>query len=106
MQADRLVALQGIVTLIEDLTGQCYCGGFWFNDSMPHSLLWRAPKQSSRSAEYRAPSWSWASVNGRVEFNSGPFHGTNLVRILGNVHLRGHPSHNSRNPREALRVVG
>jgi hypothetical protein len=56
-QSDRLVAIQGIATLIQDLAGMSYCGGFWLNDNLPKSLLWKAaPGTLTRSKEYFAPS--------------------------------------------------
>jgi hypothetical protein len=107
VRSDRLVALQGIATLIESLTGQAYCGGFWLNDNLPHSLLWKPPAhRMPRPMEYRGPSWSWASIDGKVQLNSGPSQGANLIRVLGKVYVYDGASPKSRSPQDGLRVAG
>jgi hypothetical protein len=81
--SDRLVALQGLATQVEQLTGQRYCAGFWINDNLPTSLLWTAAAPPFlRPREYRAPSWSWASIDGSVNFNYNRFTGTVSIQIL------------------------
>ena len=44
-----------------------YLAGLWRRDLAPH-LLWRVwdPSKTSRPQRYRAPSWSWASLNGAI----------------------------------------
>lgn len=109
--SDRLVALQGLVTQIEGLTGQQYCAGFWLNDSLPLSLLWAAARPPfPRPSEYRAPSWSWASVDSGINFN----HDTSFqlrpdCRVLGPHEISDHQVEQRRSwkvPRVALRLSG
>jgi Heterokaryon incompatibility protein (HET) len=70
--ADKLVALSGLVrrmSEIGDQQPQDYLAGLWrFNLGV--QLLWYTSR-SPRPEQYRAPSWSWASVDGRVDFRPG-----------------------------------
>ncbi|KAE9381644.1 HET-domain-containing protein [Stipitochalara longipes BDJ] len=65
---DKLVAISGVAKQILKKSNDVYFAGLWRNN-FTMSLLWylQSP-QRSISTEYRAPSWSWASVDGRVEF--------------------------------------
>ncbi|KAF3004796.1 hypothetical protein E8E13_002980 [Curvularia kusanoi] len=71
-ESDKLPALQGLAQYVLDLTRDQYLFGLW-KSSLDVGLLWRtAPyedvsERRGRVAD-RAPSWSWASVNGRVYF--------------------------------------
>ncbi|KAJ4290558.1 hypothetical protein N0V90_010775 [Kalmusia sp. IMI 367209] len=66
---DRLVALSGLISALEErgLNRGCYFAGMWEAD-LPYCLLWtRAAVDQSRHPGarpdvYRAPSWSWASL--------------------------------------------
>lgn len=64
---DRLLAISGIATALGIGRNNTYLGGLWLED-LPLDLLWEvtSPLQP-RPREYRAPSWSWASVDGTVE---------------------------------------
>ncbi|KAK4618354.1 hypothetical protein CLAFUW4_12223 [Fulvia fulva] len=66
--SDRLPALSGLASTYCKLTGDEYLAGHWSKDLAKGSLLWRAQSPRSRptSSTYRAPSWSWASVDGPV----------------------------------------
>lgn len=74
-QADLFPALAGVAALFADKTmlGR-YCFGIW-EDEFLRGLLWMADRRNDappgapphrRSREYRAPSWSWASLCGPV----------------------------------------
>lgn len=71
-ESDKLPALQGLAQYVRALTRDRYLFGLW-KTSLDIGLLWRtAPykdvsERRGRAAD-RAPSWSWASVNGRVYF--------------------------------------
>jgi hypothetical protein len=105
--SDRLVALQGIATQIEGHTGQSYCSGFWINDTLSSALLWTTTNANiPRPKEYRGPSWSWGSIDGPIEFNSGRFSGTALVHILGTEPLPGSHHRNIKVPLAALILAG
>jgi hypothetical protein len=65
--SDRVIALQGIASRIQQSTGQHYIAGMWLNEALPSSLLWSAASPSQmRPPIYRAPSWSWASIDGPI----------------------------------------
>ncbi|KAK4147373.1 heterokaryon incompatibility protein-domain-containing protein [Dichotomopilus funicola] len=63
---DRLPALSGIATRQREITGDDYLAGMWRRDLVTQ-LLWvvRNPqKRKERPKQWRAPSWSWISVDG------------------------------------------
>ncbi|EPE27936.1 heterokaryon incompatibility protein [Glarea lozoyensis ATCC 20868] len=63
---DKLVALSGLARLFQDMTGDEYLAGLW-RSRLPESLGWRVYTPTTKlSSDYRAPSWSWASVDGQV----------------------------------------
>jgi hypothetical protein len=65
---DKLPALSGVAkTTIEWRAGQRYLAGLW-EGNLIQDLLWRSSPHTSRSTEWRAPTWSWASVNGSITF--------------------------------------
>ncbi len=69
---DKLVALSGIARLFQEAMGVRYLAGLW-DSFLVEQLLWYVDdcKQingapSFKPVVYRAPSWSWASVEGKV----------------------------------------
>lgn len=78
-ESDRLPAVSGLAAAIGDVTGDEYIAGIWLRD-LDTGLLWSRclydPRSSplwtcselSRPKLYRAPSWSWAAVDGAREF--------------------------------------
>ncbi len=74
---DKLVAVYGLVKAIEASSGGrlTNVAGHW-RQNLPFDLLWATgdgsyraqPNTCTRSSEYRAPSWSWAAVDGPVRF--------------------------------------
>jgi hypothetical protein len=72
---DKLPALSGIAKRIHALTGDNYLAGIWKNAFIEQQLCWYIHLPGSRRREriacfilspqpaYRAPSWSWASVD-------------------------------------------
>ena len=68
MASDKLVALSGIANMMRTRMGNDeYLAGLW-GKWLPYQLLWykEKPSGTERSAVYRAPTWSWASVDGEV----------------------------------------
>ncbi len=67
---DRLIALSGIAEQFSRFWSHSkYIAGLW-EHQLPGSLLWhnRGLKECcSRPDRYRAPSWSWASTDGRID---------------------------------------
>jgi hypothetical protein len=80
---DKLVALSGIARTISigerDALGDGYLAGLW-QSSLPSHLLWTTEKTETSGTRYVtstpsryddnyiAPSWSWASVEGKISF--------------------------------------
>lgn len=71
---DKLVALSGIAKLMSTFVQGTYIAGMW-RENIERDLLWFkdvysqefAPKPSANL--YRAPSWSWASRDGKIRFS-------------------------------------
>lgn len=64
---DRLPAFAGIAKLFQEITGDEYLAGLWRSRFLD-GLDWRVREpQSDTTRSYRAPSWSWASVNGPIK---------------------------------------
>ncbi|KAF2266523.1 HET-domain-containing protein [Lojkania enalia] len=73
-QTDVLPALSGIAQAIARSTNDEYLAGLW-KSYLPYCLLWASAwhidhglATHSRPERYLAPSWSWASVKGRIEY--------------------------------------
>jgi Heterokaryon incompatibility protein (HET) len=69
-ESDRLPALSGLAKHIKKTYGRGrYLAGLW-EDSLFEDLMWWIREEdvhaTRRSKEWRAPSWSWASVEGRI----------------------------------------
>ena len=74
---DKLPALSGlakyIVTRTEGSTREDYIGGMW-SPNLKTDLLWESSWDDPdhlprRPAEWRAPTWSWASIDGPVVYS-------------------------------------
>jgi hypothetical protein len=61
--ADKLPALAGIAKVYSKLLDDEYVAGIW-RKSMVEDLCWQPLRCKAVSGPYRAPSWSWASVDG------------------------------------------
>ncbi|KDQ08615.1 hypothetical protein BOTBODRAFT_179690 [Botryobasidium botryosum FD-172 SS1] len=65
---DRLLALSGVVEQFHQIwPSSRYVAGLWTHQ-LPGSLLWSKsrPREHTRPKKYRAPSWSWAAVDGKI----------------------------------------
>ncbi|KAI0546407.1 heterokaryon incompatibility protein-domain-containing protein [Xylaria curta] len=68
--SDKLVAVGGLARTFSAVIKTDYIAGLW-GRHIVSGLLWEtATKDSRRVGLYRAPSWSWASVEGAVRFHS------------------------------------
>lgn len=68
---DKLVALSALAQQFGDvfaMTPQEYGAGVW-NRHLPMALCWEARDPSSRPATYRAPTWSWASIQSAADYS-------------------------------------
>lgn len=66
---DKLIALSGIAKLLQESTQDEYLAGLW-KKHLPSQLLWESESDQAGplipAKTYRAPSWSWACVDGRI----------------------------------------
>lgn len=75
---DRLAAIGGVASEVGERTGVRYLAGLWDYERLPSLMLWRVVDKSLRSpqilrprpAVFRAPSWSWAAVDGAIYTNN------------------------------------
>lgn len=83
-EGDKLLALSGIAQNFQFYldSDDEYLAGIW-RKSLPDSLLWIAKGGPQRVQTYRAPSWSWASVEGHISYDL-EVHGemSNLLTVL------------------------
>lgn len=68
---DRAQAISGIAEVFGQLLSNQYKAGWW-TSSMHAGLLWKIPdnQRLPKPTDYQGPSWSWTSVNGKVDFGS------------------------------------
>jgi Heterokaryon incompatibility protein (HET) len=78
--SDKLIALSGIASDFHNTRlrpDDEYLAGLW-KSQMPNALLWQAAARTrhgttltlSRPINYRAPSWSWASLEGSISMRA------------------------------------
>lgn len=79
---DKLVAFAAVARRCISWFGSDYCAGI-FRSTMPQGLLWEMSSfgRLGRSKVYRAPSWSWASLDCRVRFDILEVEGTVLAVV-------------------------
>ncbi|KAK5195247.1 hypothetical protein LTR99_002513 [Exophiala xenobiotica] len=67
--SDKLPAMSGLAKQYMSrnrLREEDYLAGLW-KSHLPHGLLWRV-EQGKRPPKYRAPTWTWASIDGDVKY--------------------------------------
>ncbi|KAN0094497.1 HET domain containing protein [Tylopilus felleus] len=83
--SDKLVALAGVAEQFHLVYKDQYLAGLW-RKTLLLDLLWKGEPAGgdlrARPAAYRAPSWSWASVDGLITVNYGE------ANLADDVHLR------------------
>uniref|UniRef100_A0A8H7NPK3 Heterokaryon incompatibility domain-containing protein n=1 Tax=Bionectria ochroleuca TaxID=29856 RepID=A0A8H7NPK3_BIOOC len=63
LESDRLPALSGIAARQNTITGDQYLAGFWKKDIVS-MLTWICTTWLAKRPSWRAPTWSWASIDG------------------------------------------
>lgn len=67
---DRLPALSGVAALQHKATGDQYLAGLW-KTSLVYHLVWQVQDgQYKPRPEWRAPTWSWASVDTKTFYRT------------------------------------
>jgi hypothetical protein len=81
---DKLPALAGLAAKFESLVGAEYLAGLW-SCWLPMHLLWKVTGASgtgSTQSNWRAPTWSWLSMNSPVEMDLGDYeHFTAVAKV-------------------------
>lgn len=69
---DKLPAISGIAKIYQNRNLGTYMAGLW-RDYLHVELLWHVWgfRAARRPSDYRAPSWSWVSVEGSIEYDFG-----------------------------------
>jgi hypothetical protein len=79
-EKDRLPALAGLAKRMSPFRNGRYLVGLW-EDSLISDLAWRCQSGGRRPKVKRAPSWSWASVEGAISFESFGLRNTGLAIV-------------------------
>jgi hypothetical protein len=68
--ADKLVAISGLARAIQAQTGDQYIAGMWRRD-LEFQLCWykNVTRACKRVVPYRAPTWSWASLDCFIQYS-------------------------------------
>ena len=74
-EQDKLIAIQGLANIYKSLRDDDYLAGLW-RKQLPSGLMWTTRnglqakgETTYRPKTYRAPTWSWASVEGTIEIS-------------------------------------
>ncbi|GAB1315405.1 hypothetical protein MFIFM68171_05615 [Madurella fahalii] len=83
LASDKLPAIAGIAREVARLTGLEYRAGLWAGDAL-RDLMWyaRTREWAVRAAPWRAPTWSWASVDAPVLCDAVTPDAAPLARVL------------------------
>ena len=72
-EQDKLIAIQGLANIYKSLLDDDYLAGLW-RKQLPSALMWTTRNGLQANGEityrpetYRAPSWSWASIEGAIQ---------------------------------------
>lgn len=70
---DKLPAVAGLAVEFSNLSADTYLAGLW-RSQLPRELLWSTYPELHllKPSKYRAPSWSWASVDNAITFDRMP----------------------------------
>jgi hypothetical protein len=80
---DKFVAISGVVNLYKSKNDRGrYLAGLWEVDFFRH-LVWEVSENAQFPPFYRAPSWSWASIDSGVQYvQSGRCTVSDFVRLI------------------------
>jgi len=70
VSGDKLLAISAIAQAISNEQMGRYLAGLW-EAVLLHQLEWNCSTPRARPAEYRGPTWSWASVDGVIDMPEG-----------------------------------
>jgi hypothetical protein len=80
VQSDKLPALAGLADIFQRATGYTYVAGMW-RETLLIDLCWSRmdSKSEESTSNLHAPSWSWASINGGIEYIRTFYHHRDVV---------------------------
>jgi Heterokaryon incompatibility protein (HET) len=88
--SDKLPAISGMALKIQSMVDSRYLAGLW-KDNLLEDLLWssgpdlESPSLAPRLSEYRAPTWSWASVDIQIRYENDISSSSDKGRIISEV---------------------
>lgn len=91
-ESDKCIALSGIVDALQALTDDTYYAGLWAS-RFAHHICWTTATLENeeqhvklkRPSKYRAPSWSWLSLDSNIMFYGRTISSHENDRIMTNV---------------------
>ncbi|MCJ1458276.1 hypothetical protein MMC28_008647 [Mycoblastus sanguinarius] len=73
--SDKIIALSGVAEEFQSISNDVYLAGLWKNCFFIEQFLWSVMhnkqvngQPSARPSFYRAPSWSWLSIDAKLSF--------------------------------------
>ncbi len=88
---DKLPALSGIARLCHNQTGDQYLAGLW-RSKILEQLCWIRLQPPVQRPPWRAPTWTWASIDGRVNWNTtqtGVLEATHIHVVDASIKIDG-----------------
>jgi len=90
IETDKLVAIGGLAGYFNEVFSDVYLAGMW-RSTLLDDLLWYANPErvpGRRPSIYRAPSWSWASLDGAIMYTeSRKSDNTDLLATVASVNI-------------------
>lgn len=80
--SDKMIAISGIAKSFAIILGDIYVVGMW-RGHLHQGLMWKSwgfGHMRTRPTDYRAPTWSWASIEGPVDY-VGQYYRTSAFRV-------------------------
>jgi hypothetical protein len=81
-EEDRLVAISGVAKRLQRFVNAEYLAGLWGCHIVPQLLWHTVARPGYRPSKYRAPSWSWASIDGVVLVTSSGLLSDSLIEVI------------------------
>jgi hypothetical protein len=83
---DKLSAIAGLATEFSSLSGDQYLAGLW-RAQLLHDLMWSTWPELHlvKPENWRAPTWSWASIDNDITFDRLPGKDTTLLAEIVNT---------------------
>jgi Heterokaryon incompatibility protein (HET) len=88
--SDKLPAISGMALKIQDMVESEYLAGLW-QSNLVEDLLWSSapdlqdPDLASPLSDYRAPTWSWASVDTQIRYEDQDIRHADTHQYLASI---------------------